>query len=91
MGDGVRAAAHITGGASWATSLRIVPPTRGRRDPPRRLRDPEIFFEIQRRGQVSADEMVRVFNLRVRMVVVVDADDTDTAVEVARAHASAQR
>ncbi len=46
---------------------------------------PEIFYEIQRRGAVSADEMVRVFNCGLGMVVAVDADDTDAAVESARA------
>ena len=42
---------------------------------------PEIFYEIQRRGGVSADEMVRVFNCGLGMVVAVDADDVDDAVE----------
>ncbi len=45
---------------------------------------PEIFLEIQRRGQVSAEEMVRVFNCGLGMVVVVDSDDTDTARNRAR-------
>jgi phosphoribosylformylglycinamidine cyclo-ligase len=45
---------------------------------------PEIFYEIQRRGNVSAEEMARVFNCGIGMVVVVDSDDTDTAVEIAR-------
>jgi phosphoribosylformylglycinamidine cyclo-ligase len=33
---------------------------------------PEIFFEIQRRGRVAADEMTRVFNCGLGMVVCVD-------------------
>lgn len=86
MGDGVRAAAHITGGGIMGNVVRIVPPTRDAVIHLDAFETPEIFFEIQRRGQVSADEMVRVFNCGLGMVVVVDADDTDTAVEVARAH-----
>ncbi|MGD1014140.1 MAG: phosphoribosylformylglycinamidine cyclo-ligase [Acidimicrobiales bacterium] len=84
MGDGVRAAAHITGGGIMGNVVRIVPPTRDAVIHLDAFETPEIFFEIQRRGQVSADEMVRVFNCGLGMVVVVDADDTDTAVEVAR-------
>ena len=33
---------------------------------------PEIFFEIQRRGPVSAEEMVRVFNCGLGMVVALE-------------------
>ncbi len=44
---------------------------------------PEIFFEIQRRGPVSADEMVRVFNCGLGMVVVVDAASANEAVTLA--------
>ena len=41
---------------------------------------PEIFFEIQRRGRVHADEMVRVFNCGLGMVVALDADVADAAI-----------
>ena len=47
---------------------------------------PEIFFEIQRRGRVHADEMVRVFNCGLGMVVALDADAADAAVSIARAN-----
>ena len=46
---------------------------------------PEIFFEIQRRGGVSAQEMVRVFNCGLGMVVCVDADEVDEAIAAAEA------
>jgi phosphoribosylformylglycinamidine cyclo-ligase len=85
MGDGVRAAAHITGGGIMGNVVRIVPPTCDAVIHLDAFETPEIFFEIQRRGGVSADEMVRVFNCGLGMVVAVDADETDTAVEVARA------
>ncbi len=85
MGDGLRAVAHITGGGIMGNVVRIVPPTRDAVIHLDSFETPEIFFEIQRRGQVSAEEMVRVFNCGLGMVVVVDPDDTDTAVEVARA------
>jgi phosphoribosylformylglycinamidine cyclo-ligase len=45
---------------------------------------PEIFFEIQRRGRVSAEEMVRVFNCGLGMVIAVDPDAAEAAVTIAR-------
>jgi phosphoribosylformylglycinamidine cyclo-ligase len=47
---------------------------------------PQIFFEIQRRGRVHADEMVRVFNCGLGMVVAVDASAADAAISLARAN-----
>ena len=84
LGGGLRAAAHITGGGILGNVGRILPPTRDAVIHMDSFETPEIFLEIQRRGQVSADEMVRVFNCGLGMVVAVDADDTDSAVEVAR-------
>jgi phosphoribosylaminoimidazole (AIR) synthetase len=46
---------------------------------------PEIFFEIQRRGRVSADEMVRVFNCGLGMVIALDPSSAAAAVALARA------
>ena len=84
LGNGLRAAAHITGGGIMGNVGRILPPTRDAVIHMDSFETPEIFYEIQRRGKVSADEMVRVFNCGLGMVVAVDADDTDTAVETAR-------
>ncbi len=50
-----------------------------------RFATPEIFYEIQRRGPVAADEMVRVFNCGLGMVVAVDANAAEAAVTLARA------
>ena len=40
---------------------------------------PPIFNEIRRLGNVSADEMARVFNLGLGMVMAVDPDSVDGA------------
>ena len=40
---------------------------------------PEIFFEIQRRGQVSSDEMLRVFNCGLGMTLAVASHQADAA------------
>jgi phosphoribosylformylglycinamidine cyclo-ligase len=85
LGVGLRAAAHITGGGILGNVVRILPPTRDAVIHMESFETPEIFYEIQRRGAVSADEMVRVFNCGLGMVVCVDADDVDEAVETVRA------
>jgi phosphoribosylformylglycinamidine cyclo-ligase len=41
---------------------------------------PPIFTEIRRLGMVADDEMVRVFNLGLGMVVAVSEDTVDVAV-----------
>lgn len=44
---------------------------------------PPIFRLIQQRGQVSDDEMYRVFNMGVGMVVIVAPEDVDAALAAA--------
>jgi len=85
LGTGLHAAAHITGGGIIGNVARIVPATRDAVIHMDSFETPEIFYEIQRRGQVGAHEMVRVFNCGLGMVVAIDADDVDAALEVARA------
>ena len=45
---------------------------------------PRIFGEIQRLGEVSDDEMGKVFNLGIGMVVVVPQDEVYRALDVLR-------
>jgi len=73
FGDALHAAAHITGGGIVGNVVRILPEALDAVIDMTSFTTPEIFFEIQRRGQVSADEMVRVFNCGLGMVVAVDA------------------
>lgn len=47
---------------------------------------PEIFYEIQRRGPVGAEEMVRVFNCGLGMVIALEASAAEAAVTLARAN-----
>ena len=80
----VHAVAHITGGGLPGNLPRVLPADvdavveRGSWDEPR------IFAEIQQAGEISDDEMTRVFNRGVGMVVVVPADQAATAASVAR-------
>jgi phosphoribosylformylglycinamidine cyclo-ligase len=68
----VHAFAHVTGGGIPGNLARVLPPhcdaivRRGSWEEPR------IFSEIQAAGNISPDEMQRVFNLGLGMLVVVD-------------------
>jgi phosphoribosylformylglycinamidine cyclo-ligase len=77
----VHAAAHVTGGGIPGNVVRILPANadalieRGAWD------EPPVFGEIRRLGAVDDDEMARVFNLGIGMVLVVAHDDATDAVE----------
>ena len=84
LGAGVHAAAHITGGGILGNVVRILGERVDALVDLESFETPEIFFEIQRRGHVSADEMVRVFNCGLGMVVAVEAAVAGEAVAIAR-------
>jgi phosphoribosylformylglycinamidine cyclo-ligase len=86
LGDAVHAAAHITGGGIVGNVARILTVGLDAFIEMDSFETPEIFFEIQRRGRVHADEMVRVFNCGLGMVVAIDADAVDVAIELSRAN-----
>jgi phosphoribosylformylglycinamidine cyclo-ligase len=80
----VRAIAHVTGGGLPGNLARALPADAdaivhtGSWEPPR------IFGEIQRLGEVSDDEMRKVFNLGVGMVVVVAAEEVHRSLDLLR-------
>jgi phosphoribosylformylglycinamidine cyclo-ligase len=75
----VHAIAHVTGGGLPGNVPRVLKPgldavfERGSWETPR------IFHEIQRAGDVSNEEMARVFNLGLGMVIAVDPTDVEAA------------
>jgi phosphoribosylformylglycinamidine cyclo-ligase len=82
----VHAVAHITGGGLPGNLPRVLPGDchaivrRGTWEVP------PIFGEIQRAGQVSDDEMARVFNLGLGMIVAVGRDDVGSTIESLATH-----
>ncbi len=84
LGGAVHACAHVTGGGIVGNVVRLLPPTLDAAIDMNSFETPEIFFEIQRRGRVSADEMVRVFNCGLGMVVAVDPQAGEAALSLAR-------
>jgi phosphoribosylformylglycinamidine cyclo-ligase len=81
----VRAVAHITGGGIVSKLGRVLPAGRDAVVWRRTWEEPRIFGEIQRHGDVSDEEMARVFNLGIGMVVAVAPDDMYRALDVLRA------
>jgi phosphoribosylformylglycinamidine cyclo-ligase len=85
LGGALHAVAHITGGGILGNVVRLLPENLEAVIDMTSFETPEIFFEIQRRGQVSSDEMVRVFNCGLGMVVALDASAVEAAITLARA------
>ena len=85
LGDvDVRAVAHITGGGIVGNLPRVLPPGVDAALERSAWEVPRVFTEIQHLGEVSDDEMARVFNLGLGMVVVVPAGDAGRTLAVLR-------
>lgn len=81
----VHAFAHITGGGLPGNLNRVLPPGCDARVTRGRWREPEIFREVQRAGEIADGEMESVFNLGIGMAAVVPASDAEGAIEVVHA------
>lgn len=80
----VRAVAHITGGGIIGNLSRVLPPALDAVVHRENWEPPPIFGEIQRLGEVADEEMARVFNLGVGMVLAVPPGDAHRAIDLAR-------
>jgi phosphoribosylformylglycinamidine cyclo-ligase len=80
----VKAVAHITGGGLPGNLVRVLPDGVAAVVDRGTWEVPPIFGEIQRAGNVSDEEMGRVFNLGIGMVVVVPATDQYRALDLLR-------
>ena len=81
LGADLHAAAHITGGGIVGNVPRMLPEHLDAHIDLESFETPEIFFEIQRRGQVSSDEMLRVFNCGLGMTLAVASHQADAALD----------
>jgi phosphoribosylformylglycinamidine cyclo-ligase len=72
LGEALHACAHITGGGIIGNLPRALPTDLGAVLDRSAWSEPRVFAEIQRLGSVAEDEMDRVFNRGVGMVLVVD-------------------
>jgi phosphoribosylformylglycinamidine cyclo-ligase len=71
---GLHALAHITGGGLTDNVPRILPAKTRAEIRIGTWEIPQIFRFLQERGEISAEEMFRVFNMGVGMVLVIDPD-----------------
>jgi phosphoribosylformylglycinamidine cyclo-ligase len=78
----VRGLAHVTGGGVHKNLPRSLPEGLAARIVRSTWDVPAIFRIIQRRGRVTDDEMFRVFNMGVGMIVIVDAARADEVQQV---------
>ncbi len=81
----VRAVAHVTGGGIIGNLSRVLPPSTDAVVRRAAWETPPIFGEIQRLGEVADEEMARVFNLGIGMVVAVPPGDVHHSLDLARA------
>ncbi len=84
LGGALHAVAHITGGGIIGNVVRLLPEGFDAVIDMESFETPEIFFEIQRRGPVASEEMVRVFNCGLGMVLALDPSAAAAALSVAR-------
>ena len=80
----VHAIAHITGGGLPGNVSRVLSGAVDAVIDPTTWEAPRIFDELARIGSVERDEMRRVFNLGIGMVVVVPSDAAHRAVDTLR-------
>jgi phosphoribosylformylglycinamidine cyclo-ligase len=80
----VRSIAHITGGGLPGNLSRVLPDGADAVVDARSWEPPRIFSEIQRLGEVTDDEMRKVFNLGIGMVVVVAPEEAHRTLDVLR-------
>jgi len=81
----VRGVAHITGGGIPGNLNRVLPHGTAAEVQRGTWEVPPIFGEIQRLGSVSDEEMAKVFNMGLGMIVVVPESDRFRAIDTARA------
>lgn len=82
----VRGLAHITGGGLLENVPRILPAGVTARIERSAWTMPELFRWLQREGQVADNEMYRVFNCGIGMVLVVPRAEADALVALMQQH-----
>jgi phosphoribosylformylglycinamidine cyclo-ligase len=79
----VHALAHVTGGGIPGNLVRVLPPGCDAVVDAGSWPWPPLFRVLMRGGQVSRDEMRRVFNLGIGMIAIVARDDVEATIRAA--------
>ena len=77
----IRGLAHITGGGLPGNLIRILPSNCRAEIRKDTWESPSIFTFLQEKGRVETEEMYRVFNMGIGLVLVISTDQVNTAVE----------
>ena len=80
----INALAHITGGGIPGNLPRVLGSDLCARIDPLSWDVPNVFRVIQDAGKIEWDEMVRVFNMGIGMVVVVSPKDAEGVISMLR-------
>ncbi|CAI5991459.1 unnamed protein product [Closterium sp. NIES-65] len=80
-GGGVHGIAHITGGGFTENIPRIFPEGLAAKADMTAWEEPPIFKWLRKAGNIAEDEMRRVFNLGIGMVLIVDAEASKRIIE----------
>ena len=80
----IHAMAHITGGGIPGNLGRSIPPSLDAVVDLKSWEIPEVFAAIGNAGDIGQDEMFRVFNMGVGMIVVADPEDANAIIQSAR-------
>jgi phosphoribosylformylglycinamidine cyclo-ligase len=82
----VHGVAHITGGGITGNLSRVLPSGTSAELDRRSWEAPRIFGELQTLGDIDDDEMAKVFNLGLGMIVVLSSSDAYRALDILRAN-----
>ena len=77
----VHALAHITGGGISGNLVRVLPDNCHAIVDESAWQWPELFSWLMQTGNIKRDEMYRTFNCGIGMILVIPADQADSAVE----------
>lgn len=66
------ALAHITGGGLYSNSMRVIPKGLDLEIDYSAIRTPDVFHWVQKHGNITAEEMFKVFNMGIGMVIVAE-------------------
>ncbi len=78
----INAMSHITGGGLTENLPRVMPENTRAQIDVNSWELPEVFKWLQKQGNIENLEMYRTFNCGIGMVLVVNEEDADTAIEV---------
>jgi phosphoribosylformylglycinamidine cyclo-ligase len=78
----VHAMSHITGGGLTENLPRVMPENTRAQIDVSSWDLPQVFKWLQQQGNITDLEMYRTFNCGIGMVLVVNAEDADSAIEV---------